>query len=134
TLTVHSDGSYSYAPDSAAINALTAATTDVFNVKVSDGSLSAATTLPVNIPGANDAPTITAEIATPTLTDTSASDTFSAVTGQLEGRESVVSGKRLSLQSGRTTEKRKGGKNPGGKKWQRWVELRGRQMYAPEAQ
>jgi len=51
TLTVHANGSYSYVPNAASINALTAPTTDVFNVEVSDGSLSAATTLTVNITG-----------------------------------------------------------------------------------
>ncbi len=78
TLTVHANGSYSYAPNAAAINALTAPTTDVFNVQVSDGIAAAATTLTVNITGANDAPTITAEVATPTLVDTAALDTFAA--------------------------------------------------------
>ncbi len=45
-------------PDAAAINALTSDQTDVFNVQVSDGSLSASTTLTINITGANDAPVI----------------------------------------------------------------------------
>src|SRR5206468_674929 len=49
TLTVHADGSYSYDPSDAANNTLSAPTTDVFNVQVSDGSLTAATTLTVNI-------------------------------------------------------------------------------------
>ena len=61
TLTVHADGSYSYAANAMAINALTAATTDLFNVQVSDGSLSAATTLTVNITGANDTPVAQAD-------------------------------------------------------------------------
>ncbi len=79
TLTVHANGSYSYAPNAAAINALTAPTTDVFDVQVSDGiAPAAATTLTVNITGANDAPTITAEVATPPLVDTAALDTFAA--------------------------------------------------------
>ena len=86
TLTVHADGSYSYAPNAAAINALTAATTDVFTVEVSDGSLAASTTLTVDITGANDAPTITAETA-PALVDTAALDVLGPVTGQLDGAD-----------------------------------------------
>jgi len=84
-------------PNAASINALTAPTTDVFNVEVSDGSLSAATTLTVNITGANDAPTITAETATPTLVDTAALDSFAPVTGQLDGFD-VDTGASLSYQ------------------------------------
>ncbi len=63
TLTVHADGSYSYAPNATAINALTAPTTDLFNVQVSDGIAAAVTTLTVNITGANDAPVISADAA-----------------------------------------------------------------------
>src|SRR5436190_1927890 len=85
TLTVHADGSYSYAPDAAAINALTAPTTDVFDVQVSDGLLSASTTLTVSITGANDRPTITAEVAAPTLVATSVVGIFSVVTRQRAG-------------------------------------------------
>jgi fibronectin-binding autotransporter adhesin len=66
TLTVHSNGSYSYAPNAAAINALTTSTTDVFNVQVSDGTATTTSALTVNLAGANDAPTVS--VGTPSAT------------------------------------------------------------------
>jgi len=81
-----------------------------FNVAVSDGLLSASTTLTVNITGANDAPTITAEVAVPTLVDTAVLDSFGPVTGQLDGHD-VDAGASLSYQIvGQTEADAKGGR------------------------
>ena len=70
TLTVHADGSYSYAPNATAINALTAPTTDVFNVQVSDGIAAAVTTTSwVSITGTNDVPIVAAADVTGGVTE-----------------------------------------------------------------
>lgn len=62
TLTITSDGSYSYVADTAAANALKLGETqqEVFTYQVSDGQGGAATTtLTLTVTGANDAPTAT---------------------------------------------------------------------------
>jgi VCBS repeat-containing protein len=89
SLTVNTDGSYTFVADAAAINALQdGSDTDVFNVAVDDGlGGTATTTLTINISGANDTPTITAEVGTPTLVDTAAADTFADITGTLNGND-----------------------------------------------
>ena len=89
TLTVNGDGTYTFVADAAAINALQSGSfTDVFDVQVTDGQGAVATTtLTVNITAGNDTPVITAEVATPTLVDTSAADTFSNITGQLDATD-----------------------------------------------
>ncbi|WP_271567429.1 VCBS domain-containing protein [Bradyrhizobium sp. CCBAU 11386] len=102
TLYVNStSGAYTFVPDSAAINALTAPTTDGFVVTVSDGSTSASQTFTVILNGVNDAAFISGTttgsvveaggttngapgtpIATGTLTDTDVDNppnTFTAV-------------------------------------------------------
>ena len=80
-------GAYTYTPNATAINALTANTTDMFTVTVSDGAGGSNTaTYTVNLTAANDTPTLT----TPTAgayTDTSANDTFSNDTGTLAGAD-----------------------------------------------
>jgi VCBS repeat-containing protein len=48
-------GAYTFVPNSAAINALTAPTTDSFTITVSDGTLSADETFTIPIDGVNDA-------------------------------------------------------------------------------
>lgn len=58
TLTVHSDGSYAYAANDAAIEALTGGSVaDTFTVSSSDGTLSDTAVLTVNVTGVNDAAT-----------------------------------------------------------------------------
>jgi len=102
TLYVNSaTGTYAFAPDSRAINALTATTTEGFVVRVSDGLFAADQTLTVTINGVNDAAIISGTAsgavveagdaanaaagtgrATGTLTDTdvdNASNTFTPV-------------------------------------------------------
>ena len=64
SLTVSSDGTYSYVADAAAINALHADIyADTFTIQTMDihGELSAPATFTVNITGANDAPTVVAD-------------------------------------------------------------------------
>ncbi|MFM9939403.1 MAG: beta strand repeat-containing protein, partial [Hyphomicrobiaceae bacterium] len=87
TLTVNADGTYSFAPDAAAINALpqdaTNPTVQSFSVQVSDGEAPpVATTLSVNIVPSNDDPII-ATVAPFTLLDTAINDTVAAVGGSL---------------------------------------------------
>ena len=99
TLFVNSaTGAYTYVPNSDAINALTAPTTESFTITVSDGTLSANQTFTITINGVNDAAIISgtttgavieasaaapgAPTATGTLTDTDVDNppnTFTAV-------------------------------------------------------
>jgi VCBS repeat-containing protein len=103
TLYVNSTtGAYTFAPNSGAINALQAPTTETFTITVSDGTLSASRAFTINIDGVNDAAIISgtaagtaveaggvanatahAPTATGTLTDTDVDNlpnTFTAVT------------------------------------------------------
>jgi VCBS repeat-containing protein len=105
TLYVNSaSGAYTFVPDSGAINALTAPTTDNFVITVSDGNLSTSQTFTITIDGVNDAAFISgaatgsstegggvanavpgAPIATGTLTDTDVDNppnTFAAVSSK----------------------------------------------------
>jgi VCBS repeat-containing protein len=88
TLTVGTDGSYSYVPDAAAINALPAGSfVDTFTVQTTDvHGASGTATLTVHVTGANDAPTMSAVTAGP-LVDTAAADSFSNITGTLVGTD-----------------------------------------------
>jgi len=63
SLTVNSNGTYSYVPDAVAINALDADSyTDTFTVQTTDiHGASGIATFTVNVTGANDAPTIVAD-------------------------------------------------------------------------
>src|SRR5207248_8679073 len=64
TLFVNStSGAYTFVPNSGAINALTAPTTESFVVTVSDGSLSANQTFTITINGVNDAAIISGTAA-----------------------------------------------------------------------
>ena len=84
TLALNANGTYSYAPSVAAINALPAgaAIMDTFAVRATDGITTVNSTLSVSINGANDAPLLAAVDAGP-VTDTPNPDTFAPVTGQL---------------------------------------------------
>jgi trimeric autotransporter adhesin len=65
TLTLNkSTGSYTYAPNDAAINAVSSTTSETFAVTVSDGSLSAGQTLTINI--TNGSPYTPSAVTTPT--------------------------------------------------------------------
>ena len=86
TLTVGSNGAYTFVANALAINGLqSGSASDVFNVQVNDGQGGiTATTITINVTGSNDTPEITAEVGLPTLIDTSATNTFANVTGQLD--------------------------------------------------
>ncbi|TYM00300.1 hypothetical protein FXB40_00190 [Bradyrhizobium rifense] len=96
-LTVNNDGSYTYVPDAASINALPEGShySDSFTVQVSDahGAVTTAT-YTVDLTGANDAPTLYG-LNIGALTDTAATDAFSNLTGQLIGKD-VDSGDTLT--------------------------------------
>jgi len=79
-------GAYTYTPNAAGINALSANNRGGFTVTVSDGGLSNTANLVVNRTGVNDTPTV----VTPTaiaITDTAADDTFSASSGTLSASD-----------------------------------------------
>ncbi len=85
TLTVNSNGSYSYIVAAAAVNAVPAnqSATDTFTATVTDSHGASATrTITVNVTGANDPPVATGTY-THTITDTAAADTFADLTGTL---------------------------------------------------
>ncbi|PSO26037.1 VCBS domain-containing protein, partial [Bradyrhizobium sp. MOS002] len=81
-----SSGFYAFVPDSAAINTLTAVTTEQFIITASNGSVSTSQTLIVAFDGANDTPTF-APVPGITLTDTAQVDHFGAVIGTLHGTD-----------------------------------------------
>jgi VCBS repeat-containing protein len=88
SLTVNADGSYTYVPDAASINALPAGSySDSFTVQVSDahGAVTTAT-YTVDLTGANDTPTLSA-LNIGKLSDTAAADSFSNLTGHLVGHD-----------------------------------------------
>src|SRR4051812_40967719 len=85
TLTENADGSYSYAVNAAAVNALQAGSTpsDSFTVAVPDARRSFPTRRSSDlVVGANDTPVATGTY-THTVTDTAALNTFGALTGTL---------------------------------------------------
>src|SRR5260370_5508458 len=116
-------GAYGFVPNSGAINALAAPTTENFVITVSDGTLTASQTFTVNINGVNDAAIISGTAAgsatdaggaanatpgTPTatrpLTDTdvdNAPDTFTPVSA----RKSVAEGHGVDPSGGRSLNK-----------------------------
>ncbi|WP_441233513.1 VCBS domain-containing protein [Bradyrhizobium sp. 930_D9_N1_4] len=83
-LTVNDSGTYSYVPDAAAINALSAGDfIDTFTVQTTDahGAIGTAT-FTVNVTGANDAPVLSAG-SLGALSDTASPDSFSDLTGHV---------------------------------------------------
>ncbi|WP_240535223.1 VCBS domain-containing protein [Bradyrhizobium sp. YR681] len=95
-LTVNDNGSYSYVPDAAAINALSAGNyLDTFTVQTRDAQGAVGTaTFTVNVTGANDAPVL-ADGSLGKLTDTDIADSFPDLSGQLAGTD-ADSGDTLS--------------------------------------
>ena len=81
-----SSGAYTYVPDDSTVNSLTGSETDTFTLSATDGSATATQTLTATVNGANDTPTL-ASIATITVTDTSANDSFNATTATLDGAD-----------------------------------------------
>lgn len=95
-LTVDDHGSYSYVPDAAAINALSAGNYfDTFTVQTKDAQGAVGTaTFTVKVTGANDAPVL-ADGSIGNFTDTAVADSFTDLTGQLVGTD-ADSGDTLS--------------------------------------
>ncbi|WP_371229626.1 beta strand repeat-containing protein [Pseudomonas sp. QE6] len=82
TLYLDTSGAYEYVPNDSAIEALEASTSENFTLKVTDGSGATDTkTLTISLTGAEDAPVVTAVVAS--YTDTAADDTFADTTGTL---------------------------------------------------
>ncbi len=81
-----SAGQYVYVPNASAINALTANTSESFTLSSSDGSLSHSQALTINVTATNDTPILGAATAI-SLTDTSATDSFSNQTGTLSASD-----------------------------------------------
>ena len=77
-----STGAYTYTPNNAAINELTANTSESFTFGVSDGIVTTTAKLVVNLVAANDTPSL-ATPAVITITDTSATDNFTVINGNL---------------------------------------------------
>jgi VCBS repeat-containing protein len=87
-LTVNANGSYTYVPDAASINALPEGSySDSFTVQVSDahGAVTTAT-YTVDLTGANDTPTLS-DVNIGKLADTAAADSFANLTDQLSGAD-----------------------------------------------
>lgn len=88
-------GAWSYALDQAKADSIPAGQNEVETLTVTSLDGTASYDIVVNIAGTNDAPTITAEVGSPTLADTAAADTFADVTGTLDGND-VDTGASLS--------------------------------------
>ena len=87
TLYVNSaTGAYVFVPDDAAINGLTADTTETFTFTVSDGTLTDSQAFEVALEGKNDKPELMA-VTGPTYTDTKACDDFARATGTLQATD-----------------------------------------------
>jgi VCBS repeat-containing protein len=98
----NASGAYAYVPSDSAIEALQADSSDVFSLRVSDGSLSATQSLEVLITGRNDTPDLS-PVSALSHTDSSADDSFSTASGQLVASDR--DGDTLSYQiSGQTAE------------------------------
>ncbi|OSI71349.1 hypothetical protein BSZ22_05885 [Bradyrhizobium canariense] len=88
-LALNTNGTYTYVPDAASINALPGCLhySDSFTVQVTDAHGAASTAIyTVDLAGANDVPTLSA-LNLGKLTDTAATDTFSNLTGNLAGTD-----------------------------------------------
>ncbi|WP_354159629.1 MULTISPECIES: VCBS domain-containing protein [unclassified Bradyrhizobium] len=87
-LTLNSNGSYSYVPDAASINALPGGSySDSFTVQITDAHGAATTaTYTVDLTGANDTPKLS-DLNIGSLTDTAATDSFANLTGKLVGTD-----------------------------------------------
>jgi hypothetical protein len=87
TLTVtKATGAYTYTPNAAVINALNAAASESFTLRVSDGVATGSAIYTVSITAVNDTPTLVTP-ASATYVDTAANDTFTQATGALVGAD-----------------------------------------------
>ncbi|WP_130469897.1 VCBS domain-containing protein [Candidatus Magnetaquicoccus inordinatus] len=81
-----STGAYSYTPVASAINALTADSSESFQITVSDGLASSAATYTIHLTGVNDTPQL-ATVEEATLSDSALADTFLAIERSLSGSD-----------------------------------------------
>lgn len=95
-------GAYAYVPDNAALNSLSTATSDIFTVQASDGSLTGRELLTINLNGVNDRPALTQPTAL-TVTDTAALDSFVAQTGRFVASDAESSGLTYTVNGGTAT-------------------------------
>ena len=79
-------GAYTFTPNAAAINALSAATTETFTVSVTDGTASTTTNLVVTLTAVNDTPTVTAPASFAVTEDVAGNLTYTGT----PDRKSVV--------------------------------------------
>jgi len=100
TLTVTAaGGGWTYDPDDAAINALSANATDAFTVTASDGATAATGTVTITITGANDTPTMPVPLGA-TIVDTAGADTFTAVQGALSSADAEGTARTYGITGG----------------------------------
>jgi hypothetical protein len=79
-------GAYVFVPDDAAINGLTADTTENFTFTVSDGTLTDSQAFKITLAGQNDKPVLS-PVTGPTYTDTRGCDDFAAAAGTLQATD-----------------------------------------------
>ena len=88
TLYVNStSGAYTFVPNDAAIEALTANASEAFTLSVTDSIATVTQAFSVNLTGTNDTPALSASLTSTAYTDTAADDTFSPVTGTLSATD-----------------------------------------------
>ncbi|HSG62688.1 MAG TPA: VCBS domain-containing protein, partial [Pseudomonadales bacterium] len=81
-------GAWFFSPNDTAINSLTSDGSEAFEFTVTDAQgATAMQSLTVNLVAANDTPVVTASLIETTYIETSTTDTFAAVTGQLTGTD-----------------------------------------------
>jgi VCBS repeat-containing protein len=102
TLTVASGGGWTYVPDAAVINALSANTSDAFTVTASDGSLIGTGTLIITIVATNDTPVLPVPTGA-TVVDTAGTDTFTAVTGVITSTDAEGTARTYGIDTGSAT-------------------------------
>ena len=95
-------GAYTFTPNAAAINALSANTTETFTVTVSDGTATTAGSYTVNLTGVNDTPSLSAvSTLTGATEDTAFTITYAALAAAAT-RRSCFSRVRSSAMAGPT--------------------------------
>jgi VCBS repeat-containing protein len=102
TLTVLSGGGWTYTPDAAAINALSANASDAFTVTASDGLLAGTATLTISIVGVNDRPVMPVPTGA-TIVDTAGADTFTPVAGAVTSTDAEGTARTYGIDNGSGT-------------------------------
>ena len=102
TLTVVSGGGWTYVPDAAAINALSANASDAFTVTASDTALVGTATLTISIVGVNDRPVMPVPTGA-TIVDTAGADSFTTVTGAVTSTDAEGTARTYGIDNGSGT-------------------------------